>query len=122
MPNAGAYEVGGESRKYLTSWIIQPPIRLPLLTPPVEMPNEVRRQNCGWILPTRSGRFTLDMVYEVAKLMLEHAGTFIARAEAIQVAISLGMPIHEIEDYLDWLDATKGPLRDSSEGETEPED
>ena len=48
------------------------------------------------------------MAHEIAKLMLEHAGTFLERAEAIQTALSLGMPLHEIEEYLDWLDATRG--------------
>jgi hypothetical protein len=44
------------------------------------------------------------MAHEIAKLMLEHAGTFLERAEAIRVAISLGMPLNDIEEYLDWLD------------------
>jgi hypothetical protein len=50
------------------------------------------------------------MAHEIAKLMLEHAGTFMERAEAVRVAISLGMPLGEIELYLDWLDAVHGPL------------
>jgi len=49
------------------------------------------------------------MAHEIAKLMLEHAGTFLERTEAIRVALSLGMPLHQIEEYLDWLDATRGP-------------
>ena len=49
--------------------------------------------------------------------MLEHAGTFLERAEAIQVAMSLGMPLGEIEEYLDWLDAIRGPLPDGPEEE-----
>jgi hypothetical protein len=61
------------------------------------------------------------MAHEIAKLMLEHAGTFLERAEATGVALSLGMPLHEIEEYLDWLDATRGPPRESSEGEPEVE-
>ncbi|MCE5268553.1 MAG: hypothetical protein LLG00_11775 [Planctomycetaceae bacterium] len=52
------------------------------------------------------------MAYKIAKLMLEHAGTFLERTEAVEVALSLGMPLHEIEEYLDWLDATRGPLPD----------
>jgi DNA-binding transcriptional MerR regulator len=44
------------------------------------------------------------MAHEVAKLMLEHAETLLERTEAIKVALSLGMPLHEIEAYLDWLD------------------
>jgi len=48
------------------------------------------------------------MAHEVAKLMLEHAGTFLERTEAIKVALSLGMPLNEVEAYLDWLDAVRG--------------
>lgn len=59
------------------------------------------------------------MAHEIAKLMLEHAGTFLERTEAIRVAISLGMPLGEIEGYLDWLDATRGPLPEGH-GEDEP--
>jgi DNA-binding transcriptional MerR regulator len=50
------------------------------------------------------------MAHEIAKLILEHAGTFLERAEAVRTALSLGMPLNEIEQYLDWLDATRGPL------------
>jgi len=38
------------------------------------------------------------MAHEIAKLMLEHAGTFLERTEAIRVALSLGMPLHQIEE------------------------
>jgi len=48
------------------------------------------------------------MAHEVAKLLLEHAGTFVERTEAIKVALNLGMPLNEIEQYLDWLDAIRG--------------
>lgn len=44
------------------------------------------------------------MAHEIAKLLLEKAGTFLERTEAIRTALSLGMPPHEIEDYLDWHD------------------
>ena len=57
------------------------------------------------------------MAHEIAKLMLEHAGTFLERAEAVRVAISLGMPLNQIESYLDWLDATRGPLPPGPEEE-----
>jgi DNA-binding transcriptional MerR regulator len=57
------------------------------------------------------------MPHQIAKLLLEHAGTFLERAEAIKVALSLGMPLSEIEAYLDWLDATRPP----SEGEPKEE-
>lgn len=49
------------------------------------------------------------MAHEIAKLVLEYAGTFVERTEAIKVAISLGMPLHEIEEYLDWLDCVRPP-------------
>ena len=45
------------------------------------------------------------MSHEIAKLLLEHAETFLERSEAIKAALSLGMPLNEIQDYLDWLDA-----------------
>jgi hypothetical protein len=44
------------------------------------------------------------MAHEIAKLMLEHAETFLGRTEAVETALSLGMPLQEIESYLDWLD------------------
>jgi hypothetical protein len=47
------------------------------------------------------------MAHEVAKSLLEHAETFLGRMEAIETALSMGMPLHEIETYLDWLDATQ---------------
>ena len=47
------------------------------------------------------------MAHEIAKLMLEHAGSFIERTEAVESAVYLGMPLAEIEEYLDWLDLLK---------------
>jgi hypothetical protein len=44
------------------------------------------------------------MVHEIAKLLLEKAGTFLERSEAIETALSLGMPLSEIESYLDWIE------------------
>ncbi len=44
------------------------------------------------------------MDHKIAKLVLEHAGTFLERTEAIRTALSLGMPLNEIQAYLDWLD------------------
>lgn len=61
------------------------------------------------------------MAHEIAKLLLEHAGTFLERREAIRVAISLGMPLHEIEEYLDWHDATYGPIQEQNGGEPKTE-
>ena len=49
----------------------------------------------------------IGMSHEIAKLLLEHAETFLERTEAIKTAISLGMPLSEIEDYLDWLDSMR---------------
>jgi len=48
------------------------------------------------------------MSHEIAKLLLEHAETFLERTEAVEAALSLGMPLNEIQDYLDWLDAMRG--------------
>ena len=59
--------------------------------------------------------YRASMVHKIAKLMLEQAGTFLERAEAIRTALSLGMPLGEIEEYLDWLDAIRGPLSDTPE-------
>jgi DNA-binding transcriptional MerR regulator len=55
------------------------------------------------------------MAHEIAKLMLEKAGTFLERSEAIQTALSLGMPLNEIEVYLDWLDKIR-PLPENETG------
>ena len=44
------------------------------------------------------------MSHQIAKLLLEHATTFLDRTEAIKAAMDLGMPLEEIESYLDWLD------------------
>jgi hypothetical protein len=48
------------------------------------------------------------MSHEIAKLLLEHAESFLERTEAIKTAMSLGMPLAQIEEYLDWLDAMRG--------------
>lgn len=56
------------------------------------------------------------MSHEIAKLLLEHSGV-LERSKAIQEALNLGMPLHEIEEYLDWIDSMsdggKGPSSDS---------
>jgi DNA-binding transcriptional MerR regulator len=41
------------------------------------------------------------MAHEIAKLILEHAGTVAERSEAVRAA---GMPLSEIQEYLDWLE------------------
>jgi DNA-binding transcriptional MerR regulator len=43
------------------------------------------------------------MAHEIAKLVLEHSETFIERTQAIKTALSMGMPLNEIQEYLDWL-------------------
>jgi hypothetical protein len=47
------------------------------------------------------------MAHEIAKLILEHADTFVERQDAIRTAMNLGMRLDEIEAYLDWLDAVQ---------------
>ena len=44
------------------------------------------------------------MAHEIAKLILEQAELGTDRVVAIRTALELKMPIHEIEEYLDWLD------------------
>ena len=45
------------------------------------------------------------MAHEIPKIILEHADTIANRRIAIETALGLGMPLQEIEGYLDWLDA-----------------
>lgn len=45
-----------------------------------------------------------NMVHETARELLERAQSFEDRQEAVRAAIDLGMPISEIEAFLDWLD------------------
>jgi hypothetical protein len=49
-------------------------------------------------------RARVPTVHEIAKLILEHAETLWERSEAISKALYLGMPLNEIEEYLDWLE------------------
>ncbi len=51
-----------------------------------------------------SCKTAISTVHKLAKLMLEQAGTFIERSEAIEVAMRMGMSLNQIEEYLDWLD------------------
>jgi hypothetical protein len=63
------------------------------------------------------------MAHEIAKLVLEHAETVIERSEAVKTALSMGMPLNEIEEYLDWLAlvrAQKPPL--GKQGKPPPAD
>ncbi len=54
------------------------------------------------------------MAHKIAKLMLEQSSTFLDRTEAVKTAVSLGMSLHEIEEYLDWLDVS-GQAKGSDE-------
>lgn len=59
------------------------------------------------------------MAHEVAKLLLEHAGTFLERTEAIKVALSMGMPLQQIEEYLEWVDLINAGSKDDQPSEPE---
>ena len=48
------------------------------------------------------------MAHENAKSILKKANTDAERTDAIRTAIQLGMPLTEIQDYLDWLDQMRG--------------
>ena len=52
------------------------------------------------------------MAHEIAKLMLENSKTFLEREEAVETALSLGMPLGDIEEYLDWLEMLSAQLDD----------
>jgi hypothetical protein len=62
------------------------------------------------------------MAHEIAKLVLEKAGTFVERTEAVRTAMSLGMPLREIENYLDWLDNMRSPRGTESRQEPKQEE
>jgi hypothetical protein len=51
------------------------------------------------------------MAHDNAKRLLANAGTFDQRQKAILEAIQLGMPLIQIEEYLDWLDNSDRPKR-----------
>jgi DNA-binding transcriptional MerR regulator len=51
---------------------------------------------------------------DALKVMLRSATTLAERTEAVQVAVRLGMSLREIEEYLDWLDATRRPRSDGA--------
>ena len=48
-----------------------------------------------------------NMTHEIARLLLEQADNPSDRQEAVRAAIELGMPLHEIEQYLDWLEMAR---------------
>jgi len=63
------------------------------------------------------------MSHKIAKLLLEHADTFLSRQQAIKSALELGMPLNEIEEYLDWLDYVRANKKhDSGDSENQQED
>jgi DNA-binding transcriptional MerR regulator len=53
------------------------------------------------------------MSQQKAKQLLNGARTLIERENAIQSAINLGMPIHEIQEYLDWLEMQESAKTES---------
>ena len=61
------------------------------------------------------------MAHEIAKLVLEKAGTFLERTEAVRTALSLGMSLHEIESYLDWLDNMRSTTGTEPSHDPKPE-
>ena len=54
----------------------------------------------------------VGMAHEAAKLLLQQAESNEQRTEAVRAALALGMPLSEIEAYLDWLDSARPPARD----------
>jgi hypothetical protein len=55
------------------------------------------------------------MTQEIAKLILEHAHSFSERVQALETARFLGMPMREIEEYLDWLDKVRASWADDGD-------
>jgi hypothetical protein len=58
------------------------------------------------------------MGHEKAKDLLLRAHTFSERTEAVKAALALGMPLREIEQYLDWLDHAKRQRDDAARDES----
>lgn len=72
----------------------------------------VEATHTGYVEATHTGLGVVGMAHEIAKLMLENSKTFLERGEAVETAVSLGMPLSEIEEYLDWLEMLSGQLGD----------
>ncbi len=53
--------------------------------------------------------------YEIAKGVLAAARTGADRERSIETAMDLGMPLNQIEEYLDWLEQNR-PIPDDEEG------
>lgn len=51
------------------------------------------------------------MSHKNAKLLLQRADTLLQRSEATKTAFRLGMPLNEIEEYLDWLEMMRGHVK-----------
>ncbi len=47
------------------------------------------------------------MSHEIPKLLLSHTVSPAELDAAIKRAIELGMPLHEVEEFLDWLDVNR---------------
>ena len=62
------------------------------------------------------------MAHQIAKLLLEHADTFLEKKKAIQSALELGMPLNEIEEYLDWLEFMRSQNPSDEKKKTDPID
>ena len=62
------------------------------------------------------------MSHQVAKLILEQAGSFLERKEAVRSALQLGMPLHEIEEYLDWIDLVRSGCQKDQRNRTDSSD
>jgi hypothetical protein len=60
------------------------------------------------------------MVQKDAKLILQRADTFADRVKAIETAVSMGMPLSEIEECLDWLERVKANQPSQVPAETLP--
>jgi DNA-binding transcriptional MerR regulator len=57
--------------------------------------------------------------FDEAKLLLSQAETQSDRRNAVAKALATGMPLHEIEEFLDWVDATRANLGSVPVGERE---
>jgi len=55
------------------------------------------------------------MLREDPKTLLDQADNPVEREAAVRAAIRLGTPLHEVEQYLDWLDAMKKSGVDSGD-------
>jgi DNA-binding transcriptional MerR regulator len=58
------------------------------------------------------------MSHELAKTRLEKAETPVERREAVKAALSLGMSLSEIEEYLDWLDFMRSKTQPQLPGQS----